>query len=158
MGGIVTASPLQVYLDVIGLHGLVRRPRPHPPENEGSMVARKSDYKAEAVEAARSVLLELTRLLGEYQDLMVVVGGWVPELLIGKASRAHVGSIDVDIALDHHKLKDVGYKTILQLLLVAATDQVHNRLSFCVKFNWQSPSSRWRLISWQASILGKGFL
>jgi hypothetical protein len=81
------------------------------------MVARKSDYKAEAVEAARSVLLELTRLLGEYQDSVVVVGGWVPELLISQASRPHVGSIDVDLALDHRKLREVGYKTILQLLL-----------------------------------------
>ncbi len=81
------------------------------------MVATKSDYKAEAVEAARSVLLELTRLLGEYQDSVVVVGGWVPELLIHQASRVHVGSIDVDLALDHRKLKEVGYKTILQLLL-----------------------------------------
>ena len=63
------------------------------------------------------MLLELSRLLGEYQDSVVVVGGWVPELLLNQASRRHVGSIDVDIALDHQKLKEVGYKTILQLLL-----------------------------------------
>jgi len=30
------------------------------------MVARRSDYSVEAVEAAHSVLLELSRLLGEY--------------------------------------------------------------------------------------------
>jgi hypothetical protein len=81
------------------------------------MVAKRSDYTGEAVEAARSVLLELSRLLGEYQDSVVVVGGWVPELLLSQAPRQHVGSIDVDIALDHRKLKEVGYKTILQLLL-----------------------------------------
>jgi hypothetical protein len=81
------------------------------------MVAKRSDYTVEAVEAARSVLLELSRLLGEYQDSVVVVGGWVPELLISQAPHQHVGSIDVDIALDHRKLKEVGYKTILQLLL-----------------------------------------
>lgn len=81
------------------------------------MVARRSDYTPEAVAAARSVLLELTRLLGEYQDSLVIVGGWVPELLISQAPRKHVGSIDVDIALDHQKLKHIGYKTILQLLL-----------------------------------------
>ena len=62
------------------------------------MVAKRSDYTSEAIEAARSVLLELSRLLGEYQDSVVVVGGWVPELLLNQASRRHVGSIDVDIA------------------------------------------------------------
>ncbi len=40
------------------------------------------NYAEEIVEAARSVLLELGRLLGEYMDEIVVVGGWVPELLL----------------------------------------------------------------------------
>jgi hypothetical protein len=48
---------------------------------------------------------------------VVIVGGWVPELLLSQAPRQHVGSIDVDIALDHRKLKEIGYKTILKLLL-----------------------------------------
>jgi len=81
------------------------------------MVARRTDYTAEAVEAARSVLLELTRLLGEYQDGIVIVGGWVPQLLLSQASRRHIGSLDVDVALDHRTLREVGYKTIMQLLL-----------------------------------------
>lgn len=34
------------------------------------------DYTADAVEAARSVMLELVRLLGEYRDDMVIIGGW----------------------------------------------------------------------------------
>lgn len=81
------------------------------------MVTKRTDYTAEAVEAARSVMLELSRILGEYQDDMVIVGGWVPELLLEKAPRAHIGSLDVDIALNHRTLREVGYKTILQLLL-----------------------------------------
>lgn len=47
------------------------------------MVTKRTDYTAEAVEAARSVMLELTRRLGEYQKGIVIVGGWVPELLRG---------------------------------------------------------------------------
>ena len=47
------------------------------------MAVKRTDYTAEAVEAARRVLLELTRLLGEYQDGIVVIGGWVPGLLLG---------------------------------------------------------------------------
>jgi len=46
------------------------------------MVISRTDYAAEAVEAARSVMLELIRLLGEYRDDLVIVGGWVPDLLL----------------------------------------------------------------------------
>ena len=56
------------------------------------------NYAEEIVEAARSVLLELGRLLGEYMDEIVVVGGWVPELLLPQDQARHVGSIDVDLA------------------------------------------------------------
>lgn len=78
------------------------------------MVTKRTDYTAEA---ARSVMLELTRLLGEYQEGIVIVGGWVPELLLSGAGHRHTGSLDVDLALDQHTLGEVGYKTILQLLL-----------------------------------------
>jgi len=59
----------------------------------------------------------LTHLLGEYRDHIVVVGGWVPDLLLGNKKTPHVGSMDVDLALDHRSLKDEGYKTIRKLLL-----------------------------------------
>ena len=51
-------------------------------------MAGRSDYTKEAVDAARSVLLELHRVLGEYRDRIAVVGGWVPELLL---PGGHVG-------------------------------------------------------------------
>ncbi|MDD3927092.1 MAG: nucleotidyl transferase AbiEii/AbiGii toxin family protein [bacterium] len=79
------------------------------------MAVTQADYSGEHVEAARSVILELTRLLGEYRDDIVVIGGWVPELLLS----GHVGSIDVDLALNHLKLQEAGYSyaTIERLLL-----------------------------------------
>ncbi|MEA1884576.1 MAG: hypothetical protein U9N62_08675 [Thermotogota bacterium] len=80
------------------------------------MVTRK-DYTAEAVKAAHSVLIELMHLLGEYRENIVLIGGWVPDILFGKKGEPHVGSIDVDLALDHKKLKDEGYRTIRELLL-----------------------------------------
>ena len=80
------------------------------------MVAR-TDYRQELVEAAHSVLLELTRLLGEYRDEIVLVGGWVPALLLTPGQDKHVGSIDVDLALDHRMLQEPGYQTIRELLL-----------------------------------------
>ena len=72
----------------------------------------RTDYEAEAVEAAKSVILELFYTLGEYRDQMVLVGGWVPDLLFPNASPRHVGSMDVDIALDHRKFDDEGYRTV----------------------------------------------
>ncbi len=75
------------------------------------------DYSAEQVEAARSVLLELMHLLGEYRDDIVVVGGWVPKLLLPTSTAPHVGSIDVDLASNHRHLREAGYATIQQLLL-----------------------------------------
>ena len=79
----------------------------------------RTDYTADAVTAARSVLLELIRLLGEYRDDFVVVGGWVPELLLPNSPERHVGTLDVDLALNHRTLQEPGYKTIQQLLMAA---------------------------------------
>lgn len=80
------------------------------------MVIKHSDYTADAVSAARSVLLELVRLLGEYRDDIVVIGGWIPTLLLPHSSEQHIGSIDIDLALNHSKLQEAGYRTIQQLL------------------------------------------
>ena len=77
----------------------------------------KKDYSAEAVRAAHSVLIELIRLLGEYRDHIVLVGGWVPDLLFGNPNSPHIGSIDVDLALDHRNLKDEGYILFVKNIL-----------------------------------------
>lgn len=81
------------------------------------MATSRIDYTAEAVEAARSVLLELNHLLGEYRDAIVLIGGWVPGLLISRGDIRHVGSMDVDLALNHRALRETGYRTIPELLL-----------------------------------------
>lgn len=80
------------------------------------MVTRRNNT-AEAVKAARSVLIELVHLLGEYKDYIVLIGGWVPETLFPSHGAPHVGSMDVDIALNHRKIQEEGYKRIQDLLL-----------------------------------------
>jgi hypothetical protein len=80
------------------------------------MVTRR-DYLNEPVEAARSVMIELVHLLGEYRTGLVVIGGWVPELLLPNLEKPHVGSIDVDLALDHRAIHAEIYRTIQELLL-----------------------------------------
>ncbi len=81
------------------------------------MVETKTDYDEALVEAARSVLLEVVHLLSQYRDGIVLVGGWVPDLLIPGDATHHIGSIDVDLALDHRTLTEAGYHSIVQLLL-----------------------------------------
>jgi len=77
----------------------------------------KHDYTLEAVEAARSVIIELVHLLGQYRDQIVIIGGWVPYLLFPEQEDSFVGSIDVDLALNHQSLQEEGYKMIQELLL-----------------------------------------
>jgi len=77
------------------------------------MAVTQKDYPTESVEAARRVLLELTRILAQYRDDIVVIGGWVPGLLLPD----HIGSIDVDLALNHVNLQEAGYRSIERLLL-----------------------------------------
>jgi hypothetical protein len=80
------------------------------------MAEERTDYTTDAVEAARSVLIELVHILGQYRDNMVLVGGWIPELLLPQSQDSHVGSIDVDLALNHRQLTESGYRTISEIL------------------------------------------
>lgn len=41
----------------------------------------RTDYNQIAVNAAYSVLIEIVRVLGEYRDNIVLIGGWVPQIL-----------------------------------------------------------------------------
>ena len=56
-------------------------------------------------------------MLASFVDCLVVVGGWTPDLLLPDADEPHVGSIDVDLALDAAKLNDGRYAELVKLLL-----------------------------------------
>jgi predicted nucleotidyltransferase len=76
------------------------------------------DYGERDVEAARRVLVDLVQVLGSwFDDCIVVVGGWVPDLLIPHADEPHIGSLDVDLALNVGKLRGGRYAEIVKLLL-----------------------------------------
>jgi hypothetical protein len=71
--------------------------------------------------ASQAVLLELMAVLRAYRDALVLVGGWVPYILLQRGRRAgdpfvHVGSIDIDLAVDPAKIDEAGYATIAELL------------------------------------------
>lgn len=77
----------------------------------------REDYSDRQIAAAHRVLVDLGQVLKSFEDCLVVVGGWVPDLLMEKAEEAHVGSIDVDLALDAEKLAAGRYAELLKVLL-----------------------------------------
>ena len=106
-----------------------------------------------------SVLLELAHLLGQYRPYVVVVGGWVPELLFPEAELVHVGSLDVDLALNHRGLDDAGYRTIHQLLIDVGIIRKKAANPFNTSAECRSGmggKSSWKLTFWQASMAGEG--
>lgn len=76
-----------------------------------------SDYDSRKVKAAKRAIVDVMQVLASYKDSIVLVGGWVPELLIKHAKEPHIGSIDVDLALNAKKLRDGKYADLLTLLL-----------------------------------------
>jgi hypothetical protein len=60
--------------------------------------------------AGRAVLIEVANVLGAFRDHLVVVGGWVPELLF--PNQEHIGSLDVDLAVAPTALSANSYQTI----------------------------------------------
>jgi hypothetical protein len=77
----------------------------------------KVDYGKREVEAARSVLVELIHLLGEFKDAIVLVGGSVPPLLFRETADDYVGTLDVNLALNHMTIDNDTYQTIRNALL-----------------------------------------
>ncbi len=77
----------------------------------------EADYSERQTIAARRVLVDVGQVLASFVDCLVVVGGWTPDLLLPDATEPHVGSIDVDLALDAAKLNDGRYAELIKLLL-----------------------------------------
>lgn len=82
----------------------------------------KSEYTAREIEACVIVMRELFTYLKPYRNQIVLIGGWVPYFLLEKYSPPgseydqHVGSLDIDVALDAFSIPESAYKTILEIL------------------------------------------
>lgn len=72
--------------------------------------------------ASHAVLLEVLTVLGSYVDGMVVIGGWVPEIMFPR--RGHIGSLDVDLAVDGRAVNPDAYGSIRTRLAQAGYTQV----------------------------------
>ncbi len=78
-----------------------------------------ADYAGDITEASTSALLELALALGAYRDALVLIGGWAPYYLIqdhGSREFRHIGSIDIDLAVDPEKIGPDQYATIVDLI------------------------------------------
>jgi hypothetical protein len=64
-----------------------------------------SAYDARATRAVRTALIDLAQVLGDYLKDIVVIGGAVPWLLLPDAETPHVGTIDIDLALNPKTLQ-----------------------------------------------------
>lgn len=73
--------------------------------------------KIDQTSASRAVLIEVSNVLGAFREHLVIVGGWVPELLF--PNRGHIGSLDVDLAISSLALTDNAYETIMKRLTEA---------------------------------------
>ncbi|NWG02150.1 MAG: hypothetical protein HXY44_04740 [Syntrophaceae bacterium] len=82
----------------------------------------KSEYSPREIEACVIVMRDLFTYLKPYRNQIVLIGGWVPYFLLEKYTspggeyNQHVGSLDIDIALDAFSIPTDAYKTILEIL------------------------------------------
>jgi len=81
------------------------------------MMSDKPQFEDSRVQASRSVLIDVLTVLAGDLKAIAVVGGWVPELVF--PGEGHIGSLDVDLALDGRLIKPAAYNTIREKLLKA---------------------------------------
>jgi hypothetical protein len=89
-------------------------------------------YGPAVTTASRSVLLELMTVLRAYRDSLVLVGGWAPYFLLEQRPKRagqppHVGSIDIDLAVDAASVDPSAYATIVESLTAHGYRPVEGR-------------------------------
>lgn len=72
------------------------------------------DYSAGQKEAAHRILVELVNIFREYENDIRIIGGWVPDLMF--PGEGHIGSVDVDVLINHLTLHDEGYQNMERIL------------------------------------------
>lgn len=79
----------------------------------------KSQYYSAKTNSCFSIIVELMTYLKKYSHNIVLVGGWVPYFLYGDIKteeQKHVGSLDVDLALNFLLIPEQDYQTIADIL------------------------------------------
>lgn len=78
----------------------------------------QSHYDPDETTTSLSALVELATALGAYREDMILAGGWVPYFLIrgNPQTATHIGSLDIDLALNVRTIREPRYQEILQIL------------------------------------------
>lgn len=74
------------------------------------------DYDPGTVEASRTVMHELMHILSPYREHIVLVGGSVPWVMYPNADVPHVGTMDVDLAIERGFLSSPDMTKIEEIL------------------------------------------
>ncbi|HZS70742.1 MAG TPA: hypothetical protein VFA13_02795 [Candidatus Acidoferrum sp.] len=87
---------------------------------------RASDYPPEQLERVRATCLYVATKLGDLMDDVVVIGGFVPSLLIPQDNLAegvapHVGTMDLDLGLKFAVIDERRYQEISERLQATTT-------------------------------------
>ena len=103
------------------------------------------DYNREQTELVRRTCLYIATKLGDFVDDLVVVGGYVPSLLVNvedlpPESDPHAGTLDLDLALELALLDEGRYRTLTEALRTAGFEPATNPRG-------QPTRQRWRLSS-----------
>ncbi len=76
-----------------------------------------AEYHDRVTAAVVAVLIELGQVLGAFRERFVIIGGSVPWLLFPDADPQHIGTLDVDLALDAEALvNDDDYAGLIEVL------------------------------------------
>lgn len=78
-------------------------------------------YRDASLELVRATCLQVATVLGDLMDDLVIVGGFVPSLLIdqenlGEGIEAHVGTLDLDVGMSLAVFDDEHYRAITERL------------------------------------------
>jgi hypothetical protein len=85
------------------------------------MATEQVEYVEDIASLSMSVYIEMMTILGAYRDALVLVGGWAPYFILERFGQEgsdfqHVGSGDVDIAIDHRQVSPDQYSSIVDRL------------------------------------------
>lgn len=87
-----------------------------------------NDYVDRTTAAVESVLIEIGQILGSFRGKFAVIGGVVPWLQLRDAEMQHIGTADVDLALDAEALGGGEYADLVELLKGQGYRQRPNQL------------------------------
>ena len=72
-------------------------------------------HRERVIEATRQVLMEVFKLLEDFRESLILIGGWVPIMIIPESEDKHVGTIDVDLAINDKSLNVNRQRNILAM-------------------------------------------